>query len=137
MIAIRGQIMESGGGALEHAERFHHVYMTDAGRHTALKVVDPTDPNAKLEMFLLDDMGQIRADKTFAATRLSKSADGALHAATTTLKVAGQMRDLYASRILQLAGHHLARIGVDFVDMPRQENKKKHKAPPSGTSSTS
>ena len=62
-------------------------------------------------------MGRIQ-EGAFRATRLSKSDNGALHAAMLTLKVTGQLRGLYASRILQLAGYHLSRIGVDFVDMP-------------------
>lgn len=49
----------------------------------------------------------------------------------TEMRVLGQMRALYASRILQSAGQHLARIGVDFVNFPEQPKPpKKDKTPP-------
>lgn len=43
------------------------------------------------------------------------------------MRVLGQIRALYASRILQYAGQHLARIGVDFVGYPRDPALAKSK----------
>ena len=74
MIAIRGLLIDGGVGVLRNAERFHHVYLTIDGVRKAVKVVESTDPTAKLELFLLDDMGRIReTDAACTATRLSKS----------------------------------------------------------------
>ena len=117
MIAIRGQLIGSGGAVLKQATRFHHVYLTLDGDRIAVKVVDPTDPNAKLELFLLDDMGRnpgrrIQGDQAIERRRWHPSSRDD-HA-----KGDRPIRGLYASRILQLAGSHLSRIGVDFVDMP-------------------
>jgi Response receiver domain len=115
--AFRGLLINSGETILRQAERFHHVFLTVKSERIAVKVVESTDPNAKLEMFFLDDMGRIE-NGSVKAMRLSKSGDGILSITAVMLRVIGQLRALYANRILQLAGYHMSRIGVDFVDMP-------------------
>ncbi|OJW08883.1 MAG: hypothetical protein BGO49_11075 [Planctomycetales bacterium 71-10] len=71
-------------------------------------------------MFLLDGMGRI-TNSRFRATRLLRAEEDKLHANAFEFRVVGQLRGLYASRLLQQAGNHLSRIGPDFVRMPSQE----------------
>jgi hypothetical protein len=71
-----------------------------------------------MELFLLEDMGRIRVDdKVFRTSRLTKSADGAVRSDWESMRAIGQLRGLYANRLLQHAGAHLSRIGVDFINL--------------------
>jgi Response receiver domain len=117
MLALRGQLINCGIDALKIAERFQHVFLTTSDGLKAVQLVNEKDPNARLEMFLLDDMGRI-LDGTFKATRLSRSDDGVLTSSVVSFRAVARLRGLYASRLLQLAGNHLSRIGPDFVNLP-------------------
>ncbi len=85
-----------------------------------VELVSSKHPTPKLEMFLLEGMGKLD-NGIFKATRLSCADGGTLHSAVVNFRVIGQLRGLYASRLLQQAGNHLSRIGPDFVRMPTQE----------------
>ncbi|MGA7498537.1 MAG: response regulator receiver domain [Isosphaeraceae bacterium] len=117
MLALRGQVINCGIEVLKIAERFQHVYLRTSEGWKAVKLSNENDPNARLEMFLLEDMGRI-VDGMFKATRLSRSEDNKVHATVVTFRAMALLRGLYASRLLQHAGNHLSRIGPDFVDMP-------------------
>jgi hypothetical protein len=117
MLALRGRLLPCGGKMLKTATHFHHIFLTIEGELQAVKVFDPTDPNAKLEMFLLGDLGRILNDR-FNADRLMKAEDGTVHSSSVPFRVIGQLRVAYASRLLQQAGYHLSRIAYDFENLP-------------------
>ena len=120
MLALRGQIINCGMDILKIAERFQHVYLKTSEGLKAVKLATDNDPNARLEMFLLEDMGRI-VNGTFKATRLSRSKEGKLDSTLVQFRAIALLRGLYASRLLQHAGNHLSRIGPDFVDLPESE----------------
>ncbi len=117
MLALRGQLIGCSIDALKKAERFQHIYLTTDDGLKAVQLMNEGDPNARLEMFLLEDMGKID-DGRFKATRLSRSDEGKLHTSVVGFRAVALLRGLYASRLLQFAGNHLSRIGPDFVDFP-------------------
>lgn len=119
MLALHGTVIESGPKPLKEAEHFKYIFVTLEGRRRAIRLVDSKHPTPKLEMFLLDGMGRI-ANGLFSATRLSRTEGDRLHTDAVEFRVVGQLRGLYASRLLQQAGNHLSRIGPDFVRMPTQ-----------------
>jgi len=123
MLALRGQLINCGMEILKIAERFQHVYLTTNEGLKAVKLATDNDPNARLEMFLLEDMGRI-VEGTFKATRLSRSKEGKLDSTLVPFRAVALLRGLYASRLLQHAGNHLSRIGPDFVDLPEPEDIK-------------
>ena len=77
MLALRGQLINCGMEILKIAERFQHIFLKTSEGLKAVKLATDRDPNARLEMFLLEDMGRI-LEGTFKATRLSRSDEGIL-----------------------------------------------------------
>ncbi|MHC5537712.1 response regulator receiver domain [Singulisphaera rosea] len=120
MLALHGSVIESGHKPLKEAEYFKYIFVTTDNKRRAIQLVNPKHPTPKLEMFLLDGMGRI-TNGLFKATRLSRTERDKLHVDAFEFRVVGQLRGLYASRLLQQAGNHLSRIGPDFVRMPSQE----------------
>jgi hypothetical protein len=117
--ALRVRCASSVQKAMKDAEECRHLFFKIDSQPVAVEVVDRSNPLPKLEPFLLDNMGEIR-DGRFSAQRLLKSPEGVVELSAMTMQVVGQLREIYANRLLQQAGQHLSRIGVDFVNLPTQ-----------------
>lgn len=81
------------------------------------------DPHPRPELIFVQNLGRInRETKTFKARRIIEE-NGELNLnETKEFRVIGQLRDRYALRLLHAAGHHLSRIGVDFVNLPKSSS---------------
>ena len=122
ILAMRGVLKKGGASVLKEAEHGQYVYLMIAGKPYAVSVIDQSIPNPKLEHFLLDDMGRIK-EGSISAYRLEKSSAGIPTITQSAFTVIGQLRQLYANRLLQRCGQHLSRIGVDFVNLPESPKK--------------
>lgn len=58
------------------------------------------------------------ANGIFRGFFVQKAADGTLATVASNYTPVGQLRPEYAARLLQQTGHHLSRIGVDFLSRP-------------------
>lgn len=112
---------------LERAEDACGLFRTIDGAPQVIQLVTDKVGHRRPEMFFFDNSGRIRASgefvgRTVAFNNLSVALElGEL----TTYKVIGQLRARYAMRLLHEAGHHLSRIGVDFVDWPPRQRDGK------------
>jgi hypothetical protein len=118
--------------ALAEAAKGQHIFLENENGKKVFKVVAPTS-QPSYEIFFLPDGGIVReveGRKIFDAGRLGPklvpSENGEPEKPSETerdwvydeFEVVGQLRPLNANRILQSAGQHLSRIGLDFIDMP-------------------
>jgi hypothetical protein len=126
---------------LNNAEEGRCVFLSVGGKQKALLLIADGASVPILEWFFLENFGKIGADKTVEAAQVNRVAAtdaggaGAPSPAAVPLstkglrvRILGQIRALYASRILQYAGQHLSRIGVDFVKLPVDPALNKPKA---------
>jgi len=76
-------------------------------------------PNPKWEQMFAANQGRFdAADKAVVIARASGGAEG-LHFNTANACVVAQLRYEYALNLLQRLGANLSRVGLDFVEMPR------------------
>jgi hypothetical protein len=129
IIAIRGQLFNPSDKYLGTAEQGRCVFLNVDGKQKALELIGEKSSVPILEWFFLENMGKIDHDGMVEAVQverpiaLTEQSPGgptapALGTKPLKLRILGQIRAIYASRILQYAGQHLSRIGVDFVNMP-------------------
>jgi hypothetical protein len=126
MVAVRLHPENGLEGPLAKAERGRHVFVR-AETNRAFSIVDREIDQPVYEFFFPDDAGRTRPGgdgrQSFRAFRVEVT-DGIPERASdpqfasAEYVVVGQLRPSYASRILQMAGQHLSRIGVDFVGKP-------------------
>jgi hypothetical protein len=92
-----------------------------------------------LEWFVVEKMGEITNEEfealEFVRSKPRSEEEDEFAHRPVKMRVLGQVRALYASRIQQYAGQHLSRIGVDFVSLPEQpkqlkKEKQKSTSPP-------
>ena len=118
--------------ALKRATDCRHVFVKDDGEELVLAVGNRADTMHALKLAAVesdtgipDGLGTFRAlvyrDRPVECTcEMGKVAivddRMALPREPRTLRVIGQLRESYASRLLQEAGGYRARIGVDFVN---------------------
>jgi hypothetical protein len=118
--------------ALNEASHGIHVFFEEAGDSKAFKLVAGPGDQPPYEFFMVKDEGRVRESggKTvFDASRLTpKKIDkaGAQEDSPTErewvdaeFEVVAQLRAVNATHVLQMAGQHLSRIGLDFISMPR------------------
>ncbi len=80
-----------------------------------------------LEHFYLVDRGRLDESQCIQAFRLTKDAQGFPELQKSVLKVLTQVREIHANRFLRIAGEHVSRIAVDFVDFaPITEEATQH-----------
>lgn len=123
VVAIRLSPDDNINGALTIAARGRHIFLeTTDGPKVFRLVNDVSQPI--YEFIFAENEGRVREEdgKTiFTATRLIVKDDGSDRTwITDTFEVIDQLRGLNATQVLQLAGQHLSRIGLDFVDMPKK-----------------
>lgn len=118
VVSVRAEIVNCSDQILREAEHGRHVFLTIDGTRKAVWVVDPTSREPKPEQFLLGDMGRIDEGRAFTAYAVVQAASNEPIFQRVQMRAIGQLRNVYASRLLQQAGQHLSRIGVDFVRLP-------------------
>lgn len=125
MIAMKCAISDVTTENLKIAEQSKCIYLTVGGKQKVVTLSDDKKPAPSLEWFFMSGMGKIAEDQTFAAISFSQDkpnaavGDGKLKVETTSMKAIAQIRAIYANRIMQAAGQHMSRIGVDFVSYPK------------------
>ncbi len=131
IVAVRAEIANCSDGLLEEAEHGRHIFLTIDGKRKAVWVVDPTSREPKPEQFLLGDMGLIDGERAFTAYAVAQDSLMEPTFQKLRMRAIGQLRNVYASRLLQQAGQHLSRIGVNFVKLPTPDASSKR--PEKGT----
>jgi Response receiver domain len=107
--------------ALTRAEESRSLFRKVDNISQVLELFTKEGGHRRPEMIFVEDQGRISPSGEFRAR--------GVHSPDTTLelqapqryKVIGQLRARYAMRLLHETGHHLSRIGVDFVDWPPRE----------------
>ena len=120
-------------GTLVKAERGHHIFLElEAGKLVFNVLNDAGQPS--FEFLFAVDQGRVREIKgriVFDVARVvggcgnddgggggPDTGEGDLNLQRGEFEVIGQLRDMNATRIMHLAGQHLSRIGLDFLNMP-------------------
>jgi hypothetical protein len=126
MVAVRLHPEARLENSLGKAERGRHIFVrTD--RNRAFSIVDEEIEQPVYEFFFPDDAARTHSDvggrpgfKAFRVEVADAVAAGGWdpHFSSSAYTIIGQLRPSYASRILQMAGQHLSRIGVDFIGKP-------------------
>lgn len=121
VVAIELERYENIESALSNASQGRYVFLeTPSGQRTFRILSDNGQP--PYEILFAHSEGRVRKDgerTTFTASRLIPYGDPPGRALIpATFVVVDQLRSLNATRVLQLAGQHLSRIGLDFLDMP-------------------
>lgn len=133
IIAIRCKTRGIDDGCLMAAEQGKNIFIMIDNEPKTLVIMDGSQPVPILEWFVVEKMGEING-KEFDAVEFVKSKfnpedEERFSNRSVKMRVLGQVRALYASRIQQYAGQHLSRIGVDFVGLPEPpKGPKKVKA---------
>jgi hypothetical protein len=107
--------------ALKNATWGQHAFLVNGTVLLPLKILDKDTSAPSPEMFFTLNSGKVRSSRgksTFKAVRVNRR-DPRLTPSlmsSAPFEVVGQLRANYASRVLQLTGAHLARIGIDFFN---------------------
>lgn len=116
MQALRLEEATSLEAALAKATEAKHIFVQVDGRIVALRVLEQGSSQPRPEMLILHEAGRIEAgridvQRTFKAFAIVKGPEFRLK----TFRIIAQLRNEYADRFLHQTGHHVSRIGVDFV----------------------
>ena len=133
VVVILLQPVTSIDSALTRATRAQHIFLERGGDKRVFKIVNSTG-QPSYEFLFAENEGRIRnvnGKILFDAARLLPPPEDANASDNTPdrgedkytlvsneFEVIGQLRDINATRVLQMAGQHLSRIGLDFIDMP-------------------
>jgi hypothetical protein len=133
IIAIRGRIRGIDDSCLMEAEQGKNIFIMLDKEPRTIVLMDRSRPVPILEWFVVEKMGAIE-NKEFDALEFVRSKnmpedENQFANRPMKMRVLGQVRALYASRIQQYAGQHLSRIGVDFVGLPEQPKSAKKEKP--------
>ncbi|WP_316168233.1 MULTISPECIES: response regulator receiver domain [unclassified Bradyrhizobium] len=123
---------KQGSTPLQEAENGLHIFLENEHGRKALKIVQGPGDQPPYEVFMVKDAGRVREreGKTlFDASRLMPRAevegDAVKISASErdwvdgTFEVVDQLKGMNAAHVLQIAGQHLSRIGLDFISLPR------------------
>lgn len=107
--------------ALVAATQGRHAFIAYEGETLCLSFLDKTTSAPDPEMFFVFDAGKVATSPeghpTFQAIRVSQANFAPELSQKSAYGVIGQLRPNYASRVLQLTGSHLSRIGIDFFNV--------------------
>ena len=128
VITLRAKMADVSKEHLSKAEDSRMVFLKVGEKLKTVTLVGEKPPIPMLEWLFLEDMGRINEKKLFAmevgrpvpAEVPAEGAHPPLNFVASEMTALGQIRAIYSSRILQYAGQHLARIGVDFVSYPAE-----------------
>jgi hypothetical protein len=120
VIAVELQIANKDA-SLAAASQGKYIFLeTATGPKTFRVVAENGQP--PYEILFAENEGRVRVDggrTIFIASRLVPNDEPPTRVLRSdTFVVVDQLRGLNATRILQMAGQHLSRIGLDFLDMP-------------------
>ncbi|MCJ2050289.1 hypothetical protein [Methylobacterium sp. J-070] len=121
VVVIELQNHDNVEAALSSASQGKFVFLeTPTGKKTLRIVGDNGQP--PYEILFAENEGRVRtegANTVFTASRMVPDGEPPNRALKSDMfLIVDQLRGLNATRVLQLAGQHLSRIGLDFLDMP-------------------
>lgn len=106
--------------ALKRATQGRFAFVTRPTETLYLSLLDHMTSTPDPEMFFTMDAGKVVAagggSLVFRAMRVLRAEDVPQFTDAVEYTVVGQLRPNYASRVLQLTGAHLSRIGIDFFN---------------------
>lgn len=111
--------------ALSSATQGKHAFVVRGEEALPLSVFDPITSSPDAEMFFAIDAGKVvSVGETFVfkAVNVRQSEDVPWLSEMSEYEVIGQLRPNYASRVLQVTGAHLSRIGIDFFNVGGRED---------------
>lgn len=108
--------------ALADAERAQFLFVDADDKKLAFRLTNGSE-QPSYEFFFAKNEGRVSEEAgkfKFEASRLMLKAGttGDLESVNEVFEVVGQLRGVNATRILDMAGQHLSRIGLDFIKMP-------------------
>ena len=132
MMGIWLRCVASVDGALVEAERGHHIFLESETEKRVFSILNEVGQPSYEFLFAIDQgrVREIEGRVVFDVARIvsGSGTDGAetgpgngkgeLILEPSEFEVIGQLRDMNATRIMHLAGQHLSRIGLDFLNMP-------------------
>jgi hypothetical protein len=107
--------------ALRDAENGQNIFLEIGAEKKVFRILDSNTGQPSVEVMFPANEGRVSVTNgtvEFTASRVTHGdtpADRTL--ALCRFKVVGQLRPTNANRLLQLAGQHLSRIGMDFLNM--------------------
>ncbi len=128
--ALRVDVLRSDKqirGALEEAERGRYVFFRDFRGTPAVaraaRCLHPStgEPNPRLEVLFADERAVVTAGRV-RVFRCERGLDGLPAFAAMDCEVVSQLRAPYAERLGHTVGHHLSRIGVNFLRRPPEDD---------------
>ncbi|MGN6311338.1 MAG: response regulator receiver domain [Xanthobacteraceae bacterium] len=111
--------------ALAVATEGRHAFLVRDEKPLSLAVFDSTTSSPDAEMFFAIDAGKVTSAGgkfVFQAVRMKQSESVPKLSEVAEYEVVGQLRPNYASRVLQVTGAHLSRIGIDFFNVGGRED---------------
>ncbi len=124
MLALRLDVRRKPAEPLSQAEQGRFLFFWDTAKQKDNPIIAACfntvtgDPNPQLEQMFVADRARVKDGKV----RLQRCVPGqdGKSVATETLEcvVVAQLRTPYAERLTHIAGHHLSRIGVNFLRLP-------------------
>jgi hypothetical protein len=127
MLGARLQRLDSPTHALAKATRGKHIFARINGVSAAFEFMNDEEPEPQLMPFFAGNAATVE-DGKFSASLLTKGEGGVLNIEAASFEPIAQLRENYASRLLQQTGYHLSRIGVDFLKHPQAKAKSAKKA---------
>jgi len=111
--------------ALSAATEGKHAFILRDEEPLSLAVFDSTTSSPDTEMFFAIDAGKVASTDgrtVFKAVQVGQAGAAPTLFAALEYTVVGQLRSNYASRVLQVTGAHLSRIGIDFFNLGGKED---------------
>jgi hypothetical protein len=111
--------------ALGAATQGKHAFIVRGEEALSLAVFDPITSSPDAEMFFAIDAGKVALSNdvlVFKAVNVKQSEEVPKLSEVVEYEVVGQLRPNYASRVLQVTGAHLSRIGIDFFSVGGKED---------------
>jgi hypothetical protein len=111
--------------AMETATEGKFAFILRDEQPIALQVLNPMTSSPDTEMFFAIDAGKVtttNGEFVFKAVQVGQSDAAPKLASPSEYSVVGQLRANYASRVLQVTGAHLSRIGIDFFNVGGKED---------------
>ncbi|HWV51732.1 response regulator receiver domain [Pseudorhodoplanes sp.] len=107
--------------ALKKATQGRHAFILHQDETLCLSLLDHTTATPDPEVFFTLESGKVTSVEgglpTFRAIRVLRADNAPQLSEAAEYTVIGQLRPNYASRVLQLTGAHLSRIGIDFFNV--------------------
>ena len=119
MIALRGKVLAANERLLRAAENGRYVFWTIDGKRVVVETAAEPARQPKLEVFIVEKSALLDGNRhfmTYEIARQGEAEQAALSPTKIEMEALAQLRIPYANRLLHEAGHHLSRMGVDFVN---------------------